>query len=299
MPTRRSLLTALAVGVGSPGAGCLAREGLGTPENSSTTTVDGTTAATTAADGTTSPPKPTVEELDLGETAEGPTTVTVSAVRLRKIVHTIDEGTIVHPYPAGTADSQFLVADVSTAEGGDVSSLPLAVTLDDEVVADAERLGTETYRLQRDPGSSGSLAFRVTVSEPAAGAIEWRPDDDERFRWALPDALVADLARSPTFEVRRFDVPGSIDREAGFQATVEVANVGARDGRFLAAVYDQGASSFPFVGTFEFDVPVGESVTRELSGRAVRGDRSSATAILNWGIDRLEASFSLTGGSDS
>lgn len=231
-----------------------------------------------------------MESLDLGESAERPdgTPVTVSAVRLRKIVYSVDVGTMVHPFPGGDADAQFLVADVSTAEGGDVSSLPLAVSLDGDVVTD------DAYRIEPAPGASGALAFRVPIAEPAAGAVEWRPSPERRYRWTLPESVLAAVGRSPTFEVRRFDVPDAIERGDRFTATLAVENVGDRDGRFLAAVYDQGGSSVPLVPKFAFDVPVGASVTRELSGGTVEGDRSNVTAVLDWGVDRSEASFSVS-----
>lgn len=235
-------------------------------------------------------PKPVRESVDLGESAEGPdgTRVTVSAPRLRKIVYSVDVGTMVHRFPGGAADAQFLVVDVSTTEGGGVSSLPLAVTLDGDEVAD------DAYRSEREPGASGALAFRVPVSEPDAGAVVWRPAPERRYRWSLPDSILDVVARSPTFEVRRFDVPDAIGRGDPFEATLEVANVGDRDGWFLAAVYDRGPGSIPFVARFAFDLPAGASVTRGLTGREVAGDRSSATAILDWGVDEREATFALS-----
>ena len=94
--------------------------------------------------------------------------------------------------------------------------------------------------------------------------------------------------------MRRFGVPDPIERGSDFRATLEVGNRGDGEGRFLGVVYDAGAGSVPLVAEFAVDVPVGGSVTKELTGREVGGDRSSATAILDWGLDRREASFSLT-----
>ena len=286
MPSRRSVLASLLAGVSAVGSGCVSSRPPGTGTQVGRTPTTGTGGRTE----TTGTSSPVVETFDLGESAEsrGGTPVTVSAARLRKIVHSVDVGPMVHPYPGGDADAQFLVVDVSTADGGDVASLPLAVALDGDEVTD------DAYRLAVRPGASGALAFRVPISEPAAGAVEWRPSAGRRYRWTLPESVLAAVARSPAFEVRRFDVPDAVGRGERFEATLEVGNVGERDGRFLAAVYDRGSSSVPLVTRFAFDVPVGESVTSELSGRTVEGDRSDVTAILDWGVDRREASFELS-----
>lgn len=285
MHTRRSILAILASGVATVDAGCAgsASGETGTRLRSSRTT------GTDMTSGTPESSTPTVEPLGPGETAasEDGTAATLSAVRLRRIVYTIDEGTSVRPYPAGETGSQFLVADVATAADRPASSLALAVTLDGAAATD------RAYRLG-DPGEShGSLAFSIPVAAVERGAIEWRPSREERFRWQTPSSVVADVDRAPRFEVRRFDVPGTIERGGPLRATLEVANTGDRDGRFLGEVYDRGASSLPLVGRFAFEVPAGESTTEQLTGRAVSGDRSSATAILDWGVDRREASFSI------
>jgi len=285
VPSRRSVLASLLAGVSTVGPGCVSS---GSPGPG--TQVGRTTTPTRERTESTGTPGPVVKSLDLGESAESRdgTPVTVSAARIRKIVYSVDVGTMVHPFPGGDAEAQFLVADVSTADGGDVSTLPLAVTLDGDVVAD------DAYRIEPTPGANGALAFRVPVSAPAAGAVEWRPSPERRYRWTLLESVLTTVGRSPTFAVRRFDVPDAIERGARFTATLEVENVGDRDGHFLAVVYDQGSGSVPLVTKFAFEVQTGESVTRELSGGAVEGDRSNVTAVLDWGVDRREASFAVS-----
>ena len=284
MPSRRAALYGLAAGLVTAGSGCagVVSSGPGTSGRSATTTSGRTSTSTNH-------PTPAVETLAVGETAAGPdgTTVTVASFRLRKIVYTLDVGSSAHAYPAGDATSQFLVADVSTSSGDGVGSLPLAVTIDADEATD------RAYRLGGPGDVHGPLAFPIPVSPADQVWVEWGASERDRFRWPAPDSVVTDGGRSPAFEVRRFDVPESVERNADFRATLEVANGGDRPGRFLGAVYDLGAGSLPLVTKFVFDVPVGESVTEELEGREVGGDRSRATAILDWGVDQREASFEL------
>lgn len=295
--SRRALLSWVVAGIVTAGAGCAKGSGsdggsLEEPRQSRTskTTGNGTptpnrngegTRTTTGNSGTTT--SPSVRTLALSETAtsRAGVSVTVSAPAVRKVVYTIDEGTLTHSYPAGAPDSQFLVISIST-DGPEVTSLRLHPLLD------GQRGRSRSYRLEVDPGSAGRLAFPVRVSPVETAAIEWRPSEGERYRWSLPAETVADLGRSPRFEVTEFDVADSLERGDPFGATLAVANHGDRDGRFLAVVLPEGASSVPLVSEFTVPVPAGESVTRDLSGRPISLDPSDLTAILDWGIDRRE-----------
>jgi len=227
--------------------------------------------------------------LSVGETATGSdgVEVTVSDPQVRKIIFTPDVGSSVHAYPTGKTDSLFLTVSVST-EDADITSLQLAPLLD------GTQHGNRTYRHSFKSGSSGKLSFRLPIAQAQSGAIAWRPSSDEQYRWQLPDSVVAKIGASPRFEVEGFAVPAMSKRGNPFTASLTVANTGERDGRFLAVILNEGPSSVPLVSEFTVPVSAGQTVTQDLSGRAIEGEQSSVTAILDWGINELQASFSIS-----
>lgn len=303
--SRRALLRLGACGLASVLAGC-GTDTDGTETDGTET--DGTETATTdeydypmvTVTGTqeTEPPHgpttaggptPVERTLAMGETATSRdgVSVTVSDARVRKIVHTFDVGSGTHPSPAGWVDSQFLTLAVD-AEGRDLAALALAPVLD------GQRHDGETYRHDYDPGGSGTLSLRVPVTDADRAAVEWRPTDDERYRWTVRDAALGRLGQSPAFAVTEWSVPDAIDRGQPFTASLTVENTGDRDGRFLAEVRRGGSSSVPFVSAFTMSVPVGETVTKDLSGSEVEKDDESATAIFDWGLGERETAFDVT-----
>ncbi|WP_332899717.1 hypothetical protein [Haladaptatus sp. CMSO5] len=251
----------------------------GTPTNTETAQSPPTTAKT-----------PTKREatLSLGETATSSdgVSVTIAEAAVRKIIFTPDVGGGTHKRPASEPDAQFLGFDVETAET-EISSLEFTAVLDG--------IPTESkvYRTDFVPGHSTRLNLLVPVQAVESGAIEWAVSPDEHYRWTLPDAVWTKLAKSPEFETE-FAVPESIPRGEPFAASVEVTNTGNRDGRFLGIVLDQGAGSLPLVSEFTFPVSVGETVSRDLSGRAVNSESGRATAIFDWGLERQTATFTVT-----
>lgn len=277
--TRRSALRLGGLGLVSAVAGC------------STSTADKETTPTTANGNTATTetsPSPS-QTLSVGETATSSdgVVVTISEPQVRKIIFTPDVGSSVHAYPAGKTNSLFLTLSVST-QGTDITSLQLAPLLD------GTQQESQTYRHGFNPGSSGKLSFQLPIAQAQSGAIEWRPSSDEQYRWQLPDSVVANIGASPRFKVEEFAVPETITRGNPFTASLTVTNTGERDGRFLAVVLNEGASSVPLVSEFTVPISAGQTVTHDLSGQSIEGEQSSMTAILDWGINELQTTFSIS-----
>lgn len=226
----------------------------------------------------------------MGETATSSAgvSVSISAPRVRKIIYTPDVGSIAHSYPAGTPDSQFLTVSIS-AQGKDFTALRLAPVITET------RHESQAYRHSHTPGGSGLLSFQVPIVQTRSGAIEWQPSAAEQYRWELPESVVSSLGSSPRFTVEQFDTPDSITRGDPFTARLTVTNTGDRDGRFLAVVLGEGPSSVPLVDVFTVPVPMGETATRDISGREVEVDQSSTKVILDWGIAEQRDTFSISG----
>lgn len=268
-------------------AGCVASN----DEPTSPTTT--TTGETTTSNGTTVDSETATsinKTLSRGETATSAkgVSVTVSDPRVRKIIYTPDVGSIAHSYPAGRPQSQFLVFSISVQNVNLITSPPLSLFLDGKVQE------SQIYRHSHSPGRSGLLSFQVPITQVQSGAVVWRPSSTEQYRWTLPNPVVKNIGSSPRFEVKKFAVPDTITRGNPFTASLTVTNTGDRDGRFLAVVLTEGPSSVPLVDEFHVSVPVGKTVTHDLSGRPVEVERSSMTAILDWGINEQLASFSIT-----
>lgn len=206
---------------------------------------------------------------------------------MRKIIFTPDVGSSVHAYPTGKTDSLFLTVSVSS-EDSDITSLRLAPLLD------GTQHGSRTYRHSFNSGNSGKLSFRLPIVQAQRGAIEWHPASDERYRWQLPDSVVAQIGASPRFEVEEFAAPETFKRGNSFTARYTVTKTGERNGRFLAVVLNEGPSSVPLVSELTVPISAGQTVTHDLSGRAIEDEQSSVRAILDWGINEIQASFSIS-----
>lgn len=287
--TRRSALRLGGLGIATAVAGCAssdreAASPTATESNASTPTATETATPETEPSGDSSAGDP----LAMGDTATSSdgTAVTVSEPRLQSIIVTPDTGVGTHSRPAGAVGSQFLSVGVST-DGTEINSLEL------DAVLDGRSRERERFRHSFSPGRSGTLSFRLPVVEAQSGAVEWRPSSSERYRWELPASVVSSVGAAPSFEVTAFDVPETIRAGESFTATLTVSNTGDRDGGFRAVILDQAASSLPLASGITVPVPTGERVTREISGATVTESDSPVTAVLDWGIDRREATFSV------
>lgn len=282
--TRRTALQICGLGLVGVVAGCSSDEG--TPATTRTETATSTRSTVgTSDDQTTTPASQATASMGESVSAGG-TTVTVSEPQVRKIIYTPDAPPSHHVYPAGDTQSQFLTVAVET-DGTDPTDLSLRPVLDDT----PRSLGV--YKISGDSGQRDRIGFQVPVESIARGVIEWQTPSGQRHRWALPDSEVAALGASPQFAVEAFDVPGELERDERFSATVTVRNTGERDGRFLGHVIDEGASSVPFAGPFEVPVATGETVTREITGTEVRRDPGETTAILDWGLGTSSESLTV------
>lgn len=140
-------------------------------------------------------------------------------------------------------------------------------------------------------GQSNLVGFPVPV-EPAPGSVSlgWMVSDERTVYWDLgPDAL-ATLARSPAFEVRSFEVPERATPEERIEVSVTVANVGERDGTFVAELGNAAISDQPEIF---LDVPAGETVTHTGSIRADAPGRDEMPVRLDWGAGSMERTVTI------
>ncbi|WP_410766463.1 hypothetical protein [Haloferax sp. DFSO60] len=263
--TRRSLLRLGGCGLLSATAGCLAESG----ENDESQTTSN-------------------RALSMGEKATRPNDMflRLSDPKVNKLISTLDVGATGHVYPAGYSNSQFLTLSVQSG-GTPYSDIQLSPMID------GERYESQTYRHGFSPENPAPLSVEVPLAQAERAAIEWQPSADETYRWELPQSVVEQFHSEPRFSVTEFSVPDTVERGEPFTVRLSVSNTGDRDGRFLGVVLGTGPSSLPLVSTFSFPVPVGETVSRELSGRT-NTEKSSMTAILDWGLGEKRASFSVS-----
>lgn len=266
--TRRHALRLCGLGLAGVAAGCSGGE-------SRSTTRPDTSARET----------PTTVAIGEQATSENGQAVTISAPQVRKIIYTPDTYPTYHLSPAASSEAQFLTVGVETDDTA-VTDLPLTPVIDDEP-ADGD-----TYRLRFGDGDQSRIGFRIPVGDVQHGVLEWRPREDERYRWEIPTSILADLEVSPRFEVESFTVPESIERDEQFTGSVTVQNVGERDGRFLATVESLGSASVPIAGPFSFEVAAGETVTHQFSGRT-EIDSGEKNAVLDWGLGSRQESFTV------
>jgi hypothetical protein len=270
---RRRLLALLAGAAGL--AGCAG----GTPG----TPTDG--PATTGTP-TTTDPGPTA--LDAGEAYDaGEWSLTVQNPAARRGV--VEFGTT-HPDPLLPPDRQFVVVDVAVeGDGPDPAGACLAARLD-------ERRPFETcrrhYVAADRNGTAGDRSVQVTalpvpldVGDAGEASVVWRRDAGDEAVWRLPGSVLADLSAPPAFEVRSFTVPETARPETEFEATVAVANAGARDGVFVGELGTAALSDQP---DFELPVPAGETVETTRAVEPFFSDGADAVEVrLGW--DRGEA----------
>lgn len=277
--SRRSAIYFGGVGLLNAFAGCISMD----------QSQDSPTATQTEGEQSSSDEEMTEQKRELDEpgiSSDG-ISVTISKPRVQKIISAIHGGSSAHPSPKRKQESQFLVVSVST-NSTHISSLNLTP------VVNGTRFDTRPYRESLSRQKSGPLGFAVPIKPAETAAIEWHPPTGERFRWELSQSVVDDISSSPEFEIERFVVPDKINSGSRFEARLTVRNYGDRDGRFLGVIRDGGPSDVPWVNTFKFSVQVGESVDRKLAGGLVGNEQSTESAILDWGIDSREVSFSTT-----
>lgn len=235
MPSRRAFLAL----TGGTLAGCVGETpGTGTPHSPTPTET-----RTTAAD---QPPLLTPGESFAAD--GGAVTVADPAVHVSVVSRTA-AGSSVHPDVAASYGSQFLLLSLDGAKPE-----TFAVTLDREVV-------DQPFHETIEP-DDGKFACRVPVGSVSTARVHWRPDGRTRATWKLPDDLRDRLAARPAFEVREFDVAETVSVGEAIDVTLRVANVGDRDGRFVAEL---GAIVLSDIGEVWFDVPRGQAVTKEFS----------------------------------
>lgn len=284
---RRSYLALLGSGLAGT-AGCLGREPTGDGGSASSPTGSPSRTRGSPTDPTTTGGPPTTT-LDLGEPYEHPDgwSVTLSNARVRKIA--LRAGT--HLDPVAFSGGQYVVVEVAVvgdANGPDTAGvLPdpagFDVTLDGADAAPDEAGFWNGY-----PGTAtddvGTAAVPVATAESDQAAVRWQAPE-EPVEWRLAADHREAIAREPAFEVREFAVPEVVEHGASFDASLTVANVGGRDDRFLAEL---GATTISDTPEFEFDVPAGESVGREVTVEPhyLEGTEE-LRVVLNWGVDRL------------
>jgi hypothetical protein len=201
------------------------------------------------------------------ETASGET-VTVHAIRIRKSI--VSGG--VHYDPVTLSGRQFVVPEVSvaTADGRTTSE---SEHLRGRELSSRFRVGLDGKRYPKTdrvfhvvPRSEESEGVRLGFPAPAPanverGAIVWiqRPV----VRWELTDDHRHALAHPPSFEVRAFRIPETVERESAFDATLTVGNVGPGDGVFLAEL---GATTISDTPEIRVEVPARARRSRRSGG---------------------------------
>lgn len=233
------------------------------------------------------PTDPTLLALDDPYESPDGWSVTLSNARVRKIA--LRAGT--HLDPVAVPGGQNVLVDV-TVEGdpngpGTAGVLPdpgwFVVTLDGAFTVD--RGGFWAGRVGRPAGYEGMVASPVLTAPADRAAVRWRAAD-EPVGWRLTDTHRSAVANAPAFEVREFAVPGAVEHGDGFDATLTVANVGGRDGEFLAEL---GATTISDTPELQFVVRAGQAVDHvEHVTPYYPADAQELRVVLNWGVDRLE-----------
>lgn len=269
VPSRRAFLGALAT---LPLAGCFDDSRSGTA-TSSTPTSGPTT------DGTATPPATQSEPIlrQPGEAYEAnDIAVTIENLAVRHGMVTFGS---VHPDPVWKEGSQFVLASVAVEGNEDPANLDVTVTADTL----AER-PARYYGFIPEPSESVQpMGFPVpTVPAPSNAALVWH--GPREVRWPLSDELVRKLGRAPEFSLERFQVPESAAPGTSLDVTLEVANSGDRNGRFLAELGNAAMSDQPEI---EVSVPAGETTTATRSVDA-RFSEGEMTVLLRWerGVQR-------------
>lgn len=269
-PARRALLGALAT---LPLTACLGNSGPGTATAAPPTDSPTTDRTTTTPPANQSGPmiRQPGEAYETGDVA-----VTVSGLAVR---HGMVKFGSVHPDPIWKEGFQFLLASVAVEGDEDPATLDVTMTADT-----LDERPDRYYRFAPDtPESVQPLGFAVpTDPAPSEASIVWH--GPREVRWRIPDELVTRLGRAPDFSLEGFRAPESAPRGTSLGVTVEVANNGDRDGRFLAELGNAATSDQPEIAV---SVPAGETVTSTQSVDA-RFAEGEMTVLLRWegGVQR-------------
>lgn len=288
-PSRRQTLQALGLAVAST-AGCLGAPQPGDDSDGNTT--DTSPRAT---------PTSTTPRLAPGETYEtdDARTIRVSEPAVHPSVVSVEYVSSTHYYErvADAGSGQYL-AFVVEVEGFDLPTedrelygepidLPLAVEVGGERYADPIPVGRDG-----DPYRD-HVAIRVPVVDATDAAVVWAREDGPQPRWELGSDVVEKLAAAPEFEVRDWSVPDRVESGEAFEASVTVANVGGRDGRFLTTLgVKQGSLGLPETSV---EVPAGETVTHTVILDPEYVEGGEFRVVLEWGIGRRDAVVEVTG----
>lgn len=269
-PSRRALLGALAtlpltacLGNSSPGTATSA-----TPTDSPTTDQITATPPATQSGPIIRQPGETYETDDIAVTVSGLT-----------VYHGMVKFGSGHPDPIWKEGSQFVLASVAVEGDDDPATLDVTVTADT-----LEERPDRYYGFAPDtPESVQPLGFAVpTTPTPSEASIVWH--GPREIRWPLPDELVTKLGHAPDFSLKGLQVPESARQGTSLSVTIEVANSGNRDGRFLAELGYAALSDQPEI---EVPVPAGETVTvtESVDARFTEGEM---TVLLRWegGVQR-------------
>lgn len=238
----------------------------------------------------TATPRPNPTTLELGEPYEPSAgwSVTLSNARVQRIA--LRGGT--HLDPVGVPGGQYVVADVAVegdpngpaTEGALPDPTGFVATLDGAFTT-LEHRGFWAGRVGRPADDEGTIAVPVRTAGADRAAIRWR-DADEPVEWRLAAAHREAIAHAPAFRVREFAVPESVEPGTSFDASLTVANTGARAGTFLAEL---GATTISDTPELRFDIPVGEAVDHvETVDPHVPAGAEELRIVLDWGLGRLE-----------
>lgn len=268
--TRRSLLfagVAALAGCSSGGEGTESPTGNATPGETPTATRT---------------PTPGPRRLPLGDAVDvGGGSVAAADVAVRKSVAVRSAGGV---EAVGRADGQYVVATLALS-GVDPSTARDRLALD----VDGQRHDPADHELTTVDGRP-RVAFPVGVDvDPEAVAVVWTGGRPGAL-WPLPEAVRAELASPPTFDVRGFSVADTDDPEL-VPASIRVWNRGEVESTFVATVGVSGAPE-PRVLRRDIgaDVLSGYSTFLSLDVRPAE----TATVVLDWGYGRRTDTVTVT-----
>ena len=220
----------------------------------------------------------------MGETVttDAGTEVTVADPAVSMFVISVHAGTsTVHPDVGGDPDAQFLRISVQ-ASGGGTATPPsryesIRSTVDGRVLGNVRPFQLEN--------GADRYALSVPVDDYDSAGVVWHHEGDRKAMWRLGADTIELLASAPSFAVRRFEAPETVQRGESIEATLTVANTGARDGTFVAEFGDFTLISD--VGEETVDVIAGGETTRSLTyDPPYWRDVSEIQLTLDWGSDQ-------------
>ncbi|MCT9098222.1 hypothetical protein [Haloarchaeobius sp. HME9146] len=263
-------------------AGCLSDRSPGTdtePQTSSEPVAETTSGTTTT--------QPEAVTLAAGEPYDSQAgwSVVVDHVSVQRCY--VEFGTT-HTDPRCGETTQFVVATVrvSGADAPDPATLDIGV---ESSLQDDETYRRRNYAVGENDEDEVAQTYAFPVPfdpAPTAASIVWRAEDGQQptVRWELSEPHLQRLANPPQFEVRAFDMPAHTSEGEQLSVSVTVANVGARDGTFIAELGDAAMSDQPEIA---IEVPEDESVTETFAVDARFSQRDEMTVVLRWGDDTL------------